>query len=83
MTPVSKARRLPAVTRQEQLGVLRMINRCGRLSFGAPQWFGAESVDEALLRLLPGREEEISPEMTRNLAELFGAEGEFETRRVN
>jgi hypothetical protein len=72
-----------AITRQEQLGVLRMINRRGSLSFGAPQWFGAESVDETLLRLLPGREEQISAEMMRELAHLFGAAGEFETRQVH
>ena len=39
--------------------------------------------DETLLQMPPGREDEISPEMMSELIKLFGAEGEFETRRVN
>jgi hypothetical protein len=42
-----------------------------------------DSVDAALLQLLPGKEEEISPEMMDSLKRLFGAGGEFEARRVN
>ncbi len=33
--------------------------------------------------MLPGRGDEISPEMMGELIKLFKAEDEFETRRVN
>jgi hypothetical protein len=36
-------------------GVLSMVNRPDGISFGAPVWFDRDSVDEALLQLLPGR----------------------------
>jgi hypothetical protein len=60
---------------------MRIISRHGGLSFGVPLWFDRDSVDEALLQLLPGKEEEISPEMMEILKRLFGAGGEFEARR--
>ena len=64
-------------------GVLRIINRHGGISFGAPMWFDRDAVDEALLQLLPGRDVEISPEMMESLKRLFGAGGEFEAKRGN
>jgi hypothetical protein len=62
-------------------GVLRIINRRGGISFGAPMWFDRDSVDDALLQLLPGKEEEMSPEMLDSLRRQFGAGGEFPARR--
>jgi hypothetical protein len=59
-------------------GVMRIISRHGGLSFGVPLWFDRDSVDEALLQLLPGKEEEISPEMMGSFKRLFRAGGEFE-----
>jgi hypothetical protein len=59
------------------------VNRHGGISFGVPLWFDRDSVDEALLQLLPGKEEDISPEMTDSLKRLFGAGGEFEARRLS
>ena len=71
------------LSKTDVCGVMRMINRAGGISFGAPQWFGREHVDPALLELLPKREEKISPEMMRELKRLFGKGGEFEARKLN
>jgi hypothetical protein len=60
--------------------VMRVINRHGGLSFGAPLWFDRDSVDEALLQPLPGRQEEISLGMIASLKRLFGTGGELEAR---
>jgi hypothetical protein len=64
-------------------GVLRIIKRRGGISFGALMWFDRGSIDDALLQLLPAKEEEMSPEILDNLRRQFGVGGEFAARRLN
>lgn len=48
-----------AVTRDEVIGAIQRIAR-SPLSFSAPEWFGREAVDDALLELLPSKMIEVS-----------------------
>lgn len=48
-----------AVTREDVAGAIQRITR-QPLSFAAPEWFGREAVDDALIQLLPPKRLDVS-----------------------
>jgi hypothetical protein len=71
------------VSRRERIGVIRRLRRKPALDFGAPEWLGADAIDETYFRLLPAGVSRIMAEETAMLAIVFGENGEIPARRMN
>ena len=71
------------VSHRERLGLVQRITGRDPVSFGAPEWLMPDQIDETYFRLLPTGVSEITAEEQRELAVIFGENGELAAERLS
>ena len=71
------------VSHHERLGLLERITGRDPVSFGASEWLTPDQVDETYFRLLPSGAGGITAEEQRELAVIFGENGELAAERIS
>jgi hypothetical protein len=71
------------VSHRERLGLVQRITGRDPVSFGAAEWLMPYQIDETYFRLIPTGASEITAEEQRELAVIFGENGELAAERLS
>ena len=71
------------VSQHEQMGLVQRITGRDPVSFGTPEWLVPDQVDDTYFKLLPTSRSEITAEEARELAVIFGKDGELAAERLS
>jgi hypothetical protein len=71
------------VSRHERLAAMQRITRGGAVGFSEVQWLPSHRVDERYFKMLPTGSTELTAEDEKELARMFGKNGQLSAKRVN
>jgi hypothetical protein len=71
------------VSQQERMGLVQRITGRDPVSFGTPEWLVPDQVDDTYFKILPTGRSEITAEEARELAVIFGKDGELAAERLS